>query len=234
MKCSVRGCKLIARSNGYCRSHHARWLRTGNPGTAKIQTYGYGRKCSVNGCNNKHDAHGYCSMHRQRWERFGDPLRENVTALDGAPEAFIERALQWKSPKCLLWPHSRDNRGYAQIAGEERPYRVHRLICIEVHGKPPTRKHEAAHNCGNGHLGCVNPLHLEWKTHAENCADTVAHGRSTRGERHGGSKLDRTDVHKIRKLIASGFMFTKIAEQFEVGPATIEDIAHGRTWSWLE
>lgn len=42
-------------------------------------------------------------------------------------------------------------------------------------------------------------------------------------------------VRKIRKLIAGGkLMIKKIAERFEVDPETIGDIAHGRTWSWLE
>jgi hypothetical protein len=144
--------------------------------------YIYGRKCSVEGCNEKHDANGYCSTHRQRWKRYGDPLRENVTASDGAPAAFILKALKWKSRKCLFWPYSRDNHGYAQISTGERPRRVHRLVCIEVHGKPP-RKHEAAHTCGNGHLGCVNPLHLKWKTHADNQRDILVHdswGNQTR------------------------------------------------------
>ena len=240
MKCSVRGCRLDADTKGYCKSHYARWWRTGLPGSAKINAYGYGRKCSVEGCDNKHDAQGYCSTHRQRWKRFGDPLRENVTASDGAPAAFIEQALIWKSDECLIWPYSRDKRGGAKIAavkqnGRKVPVQVPRIVCERAHGKPPTRKHEAAHNCGNGHLGCVNPHHLTWKTHAENMRDMLIHDTSTRGERHGNAKLTRDDVRKIRKLIASGkLMFKEIAAQFSVDPETIGAIAHGRSWSWLE
>jgi len=147
--------------------------------------YVYGRTCSVDGCGKKHDAHGYCSVHRQRWQRFGDPLRENVTASDGEPTFFLEKALRWRSNACLIWPFSRDNKGYARIAtvkrdGRKVPARVNRVICLRVHGKPPTRKHEAAHSCGKGHLGCISPKHLEWKTHRENCLDKIIHGTSRR------------------------------------------------------
>lgn len=238
MKCSVRGCRLEAVTKGYCRSHYARWWRTGDPGPAKIKPYAYGRGCAVKGCKGKHAGHGYCNTHMLRWQRFGDPLRENVVASDGEPAAFVDRALNWKSSKCLFWPYSCDQHGRAKIAtlkrGRKVPAHVSRIVCIQIHGKPPTRKHEAAHNCGNGHLGCVNPLHIQWKTHAENCADTVAHDMSTRGGWHGGSKLNRADVRKIRQLISGGKLLKEIAARFGVDPETIGDIKHGRSWSWLE
>lgn len=34
-------------------------------------------------------------------------------------------------------------------------------MCELVYGKPPMPKHQAAHNCGKGNLGCINPKHLE-------------------------------------------------------------------------
>ena len=240
MSCSVIGCQLDVYAVGYCRAHWARWRRNGDPGPAKIKTYVFGRKCSVKGCDNKHDAKGYCSVHRQRWERFGDPLRENTMASHGEPAAFIEKAIKYKGKDCLIWPYSRDHHGRAKIAVLQRdgrwvPAHVARLICRSVHGKPPTRKHEAAHNCGNGHLGCINQKHLEWKTHAQNCLDTIKHDRTTRGERQPNSKLTVDDVHKIRKLAESKKLLIKdIAAQFKVDPETISDIANGRTWSWLE
>ena len=196
--------------------------------------------CSVDGCCRPHDARGYCSMHRQRFMRYGDPLRENVTASDGAPAAFIEKAVGWRGNACLIWPFSRDKRGSARIAtlkpdGRKVPAHVCRLVCERVKGKPPTRKHEAAHTCGNGHLGCVSGKHLVWKTHAENQRDMIAHGTSLRGEKQPTSKLTARDVLKIRKLIASNkFTLTAIAGQFGVDPETIGNIKSGKRWGWLK
>lgn len=49
-------------------------------------------------------------------------------------------------------------------------------MCELAHGPAPSGKHQAAHNCGKGHEGCVNPRHLEWKTNKENSIDKIRHG----------------------------------------------------------
>jgi hypothetical protein len=53
---------------------------------------------------------------------------------------------------------------------------AHRLMCQLAHGDPPTPDHIAAHSCGRGHEGCVNPNHLSWKTYSENELDKRVHG----------------------------------------------------------
>jgi hypothetical protein len=136
----------------------------------------------VENCVSPHDAHGFCSLHRQRWERFGDPLRENVLTDDGLPQAFIEAALTLNTDDCIPWPYSRDHKGYAKISvlckdGKWRPRRVQRIVCQRTHGKPRGKRNEAAHSCGNGHLGCINPNHLRWLTRKENMAEMREHQR---------------------------------------------------------
>lgn len=51
-------------------------------------------------------------------------------------------------------------------------------MCQKAHGDPPSPKHDAAHSCGRGHEGCVNPNHLSWKTKKQNQADRITHGTS--------------------------------------------------------
>lgn len=117
---------------------------------------------------------------------------------------------------------------------------VSRLTCRAIYGPPPSVKHEAAHSCGNGHLGCINPKHLSWKTHKENCQDKIEHGTSgfgkpcfgVRGSKHGGAKLSEQQVLLIRKLIEIRST-KKIAREFGVSRATITDIKLGNTWGWL-
>src|SRR5215471_9975359 len=232
MGCSVQGCDRDLYAKGYCRGHYARWRNNGDPGSTDIRVWGSERKCLVEGCDRKHFAWGYCSLHGKRWKRFGDPLRKNVKAPDGAPLAFVYKALKWNSPDCLFWPYGRDQFGYGKVAGVPQSDRAHRLICIKFYGDPPTPAHEAAHNCGNGHLGCVNPLHLQWKTHGQNCHDTSMHEMSARGEWQGTTKLSEGEVRRIRKLIADKELtYKKIAQLFGVGYGTISDIAQGKTWS---
>lgn len=181
-KCSVSRCRSEVRARGWCVKHWTRWQRTGT--VEDNPNYVYGRGCLVEGCNNKHDARGYCQKHRKRWAKYGDPLGgSKFYAAHGEPDKFIEKAVNWKSNRCLIWPYSRDNHGRARIAVNGRPQQASRIVCEKAHGAPPTPKHEAAHNCGRGHLGCVNNKHLEWKTHAENQADMIGHnswGNQTR------------------------------------------------------
>ena len=175
--CKVQGCNNVPDQSrrGYCQKHYSQFLASGRLRRKSIPSRG----CKVEGCKRKHDAHGYCSIHRQRWQRFGDPLRENVIAGKGAPDKFIAQAIKYRGRQCLIWPYCRDNHGYARVSRNKKPVIVQRIVCIAVHGKPPSKWHIAAHSCGNGHLGCVNPMHLRWATREEDRDDMVKHGRSS-------------------------------------------------------
>src|SRR5690606_29105850 len=100
-------------------------------------------------------------------------------------------------------------------------------------GPPPTVEHEAAHSCGKGHEGCVNPHHLRWATSTENKADTLIHGTRNRGERNRSAKLTDAKVYEIRRLLAAGMTQTAIAAMFAVSLTTISKIAAGKIWGWL-
>jgi len=83
--------------------------------------------------------------------------------------------------ECLIWPYAKTNKGYGVGYGRTkingRKQIVSRIICEAVRGAPPTPRHEAAHSCGNGHLGCCTKRHLFWKTPEENWEDRRRHGR---------------------------------------------------------
>jgi hypothetical protein len=114
-----------------------------------------------------------------------------------------------------------------------RSVKVSRFICELAHGEPPASGQHAAHSCGNGHLGCVNPRHLSWKTAGENQMDRVAHGTSNRGRNHPCSKLSESDVQSIRRLI--GRMPLKhIAEKFGINVGSVHGIKTGKNWTWLK
>lgn len=117
----------------------------------------------------------------------------------GATERFLRAFVDHSGDACVSWPFATNAKGYglAVISGKQRG--AHVWMCILAHGEPPTPEHEAAHSCGNGHLGCVNPKHLRWATHTENMADKNLHGTSNHGERNGKTRLTADDVRAIRE-----------------------------------
>jgi transcriptional regulator with XRE-family HTH domain len=129
---------------------------------------------------------------------------------------------------CLVWPFGRDKHGRGLMGHNGESYWAHRFMCQLVKGDPPTPKHTAAHSCGNGHGGCINPHHLDWKTQAENLEDCRAHGTLVR--QHGGNvrKVMPEEIRAIRA--ARGFQTQAVlAARYGVSEGTISDIWHGRS-----
>lgn len=186
--------------------------------------------CSIPGCNNPRRGRGYCTAHYLRWYRYGDPLAGRTPM--GAPQKWIDDHADVESDDCLIWPFSRNLYGYGQINISGTPVGVHRIMCERANGAAPSDKHEAAHSCGNGHLGCVQPKHLRWATSAENSADTYAHGTINRGVKNGSAVLSEDQVREIR---ANRHLLSerKLAAAYGVSRSTVSDIIHRRNWAWL-
>tara|TARA_R100000655_G_scaffold109815_2_gene165676 strand:+ start:900 stop:1223 length:324 start_codon:yes stop_codon:yes gene_type:complete len=104
-------------------------------------------------------------------------------------------------------------------------------MCEKVNGPPPTPEHHAAHSCGKGHDGCVNPKHLYWATPKQNARDKITHGTSNRGERHGNAKLTRDAVTDIRSNTTDSK--DQLAAKYGVTRTTVNDVIAGRRWKWL-
>lgn len=184
--------------------------------------------CSIPECNKQARPCGWCNAHYRRWLRHGNPLGGRTPV--GVPFAFLEeKVLPFKGDQCLLWPYNRHDYGYGMIH-MGKPVFVHRISCEHANGPAPTAKHEAAHLCGNGRNGCVNPRHLAWKTHVENKADELIHGTRNRGERQGISKLTECDVREIRSSADAG---KTLAVKFNVSKSRISDIRNGKSWTHL-
>ena len=195
------------------------------------------KACAFDGCaNNAHrDAEGkrgWCSTHYQRWRRYGDP-----SSKPGVPRPaidWLEQHVGFYGDDCLQWPFAVGDDGYGRvhIPGTGVLTTASRLMCRMAHGEPLNPTMEAAHTCGKGHNGCVNPKHLYWASSTTNHADKVEHGTTNRGERQWMSKLTETDVHEIRRLLGS--MTQKaIADLYGVDQSTISNIKRVKDWGWL-
>lgn len=129
---------------------------------------------------------------------------------------------------CLVWPFARDKHGRGMMGHNGESHWAHRFMCTLVKGEPPTPNHTAAHGCGNGHGGCINPHHLDWKTQAENLEDCRVHGTLVR---HHGGNVRRVLPEEIEAIKgAQGFQTQgQLAAKFGVSEGTISDIWHGRS-----
>lgn len=188
------------------------------------------RKCAIPECEKPSRVWNLCVAHYYLKKHNGDPLlKKKQGRAPGELNAWIERHVATEQDDCLIWPYYRNKQGYAVISAKS----VHRMICERVNGAPPSPAHQAAHNCGNGHLGCVNPKHLRWATPKENCADRVAHGTETRGDRCANARLNAQSVREIRTLAATTPV-KELAAQYGVSIGTLRSAIRGNTWSWVE
>lgn len=145
--------------------------------------------------------------------------------VDAAPsKRWLEQHLDHADREfCLIWPLSRAQNGYP-TAGKNNAIRPHRIMCEYRNGPAPSPGHQAAHSCGKGHLGCVNPWHLNWKTPAEN--------QRERYQQHGlmpSRKLTPEQVDEIRALKGRE-RTVDTAARFQVSEANIRQIQSGKTW----
>lgn len=138
---------------------------------------------------------------------------------------FLDQHKGYTGDGCLIWPHRRNNFGYGEAYVDGKMRRAHRVMCELAHGAPPTPKHYAAHSCGNGHIGCVNPKHLSWKTPSENQRDTVRHGRA---KKPGTPRQTIPDdvVRQIREM-RPGKTLAELSSLFGIKTETIRKIAKG-------
>lgn len=230
--CRVDGCNdsVRSKSQGLCNKHYLRNKRHGDPlsgGSFREKD----RICKVAGCGKKHQSHGYCGAHLARFKKYGSP--DVYHESHRCCERWIEEHKGYQGDDCLKWPFGRSDNGRGVIGNGAGPRSAPRAMCIAAHGQPPTSKHETAHSCGNGHLGCTNPRHLRWDTHMGNVSDRAAHGRDRRGEEINTAKLTEGEVQEIRrrKGLQTG---VSLAKEFGVSTTTISGIFNNKSWRWLK
>lgn len=187
-------------------------------------------KCTVEGCQRAQKARGMCTGHYSRWRTYGDDFDRSALIEYGAPLRFLETLLSIRPSGCVFWPYARITAGYGTVTVDGKTQLVHRLVCERVHGPPPTPEHEAAHNCGQGHMGCIGPACLRWATRKSNLADCVAHDTDNRGERHYATHLTESDVREIRELRRGGATYQSLADWYDVSVGAVGHIIRMSTW----
>lgn len=192
-------------------------------------------RCCVNGCDSPTLNRGWCSKHYQRWLAHGDPTK---VLLRQTPRGKIDEWIKTVAipysddDECLTWPFSISGNGYGKLWVKGRLVVASRHICSLVNGDPPDPSYDAAHSCGKGHEGCVNPKHLSWKTKSENQSDRHIHGTSNSGSKHGMAKLSEKQVLEMRSL-SNSVSWDDLALKYNVTRNTVSLIARRKIWTHI-
>lgn len=228
--CSVEGCGKEVIAKGLCNPHYRRLKKGGDPYTDDTPVQIYGAMCAV--CGEKAYGKRLCKKHYDKSRR-GTLF---VTRTEpGSVLKWLDDHKEYDGDDCLMWPFSRSRvTGFGTLTVKGRSHRAHRLMCELAHGSAPEDNLHAAHSCGKGHLGCVNPKHLRWATPIENAADKVEHGTAPRGTTNGHSRLNEADVLSIRRQAGDGVAQRLIAEKFGITRAAVSAIVVRRNWAWLD
>lgn len=193
------------------------------------------RICTIPDCGKKHFGRGWCNAHYSRWRDHGDPLGGGrPLSSRGEPLQWMQEHLDYDESGCLIWPFARHQNGYGALTEGGEKFLAHRWACEQVNGPPPSPRHEAAHACGRGKQGCVNPRHLRWATKVENEADKAAHG-SVKGSRNPRAQLTEDQVLEIfgRPRPRTRYEAEAVAAVYGVAWNVVRDIFNGRNWAWL-
>lgn len=138
------------------------------------------------------------------------------------------KAAQWlydrathSGDDCLIYPFARSRqKGYGFLGHNGQHQYAHRFMCELANGPAPTPEHQAAHSCGKGHTGCVNPRHLRWATNSENQLERRAHGTG-KPPNQPKRKLTVEQIAEVRALKGKVTQY-ELAQRFGVKTGSIE------------
>jgi len=91
-----------------------------------------------------------------------------------SPKEFVEANRTARSAECIFVPGAMAGRP-ARVLFWGKAIAAARYMALLTHGTPKNEGAVARHLCGNGHLSCINPAHIEWGSEAENIADANKH-----------------------------------------------------------
>lgn len=187
--------------------------------------------CAFPGCDNpksKKAAKGLCNSHY--WQMHKGRELTPLSYRRNRCVPWLEAHVDHNEDECLIWPFQRNPSGYASVKVKGKQSGACPVMCEMAHGPKPSPLHEAAHSCGKGHEGCINPKHLRWATKKENAADKKLHGTHIMGEKAPWAKLTEDDVREIRAL--QGVLSqSQVGKLWGIKGSTVFKIFHRQRWA---
>jgi hypothetical protein len=175
------------------------------------------KPCSIEGCTYPYYAKGLCQPHYNRNRKHGSPLGGR-TAWGAVKRWMLEVAIPYQGDECLQFPFCRNEDGYGQVGFSGRHASAHVFVIESTKGPKPTAAHECRHICGNGHLGCVAPSHLEWGT---------MRNKPRYGKDHHDFRATDEVVEKILSDLNAGMTQYEVAAKYGFGQSHISRIKNG-------
>jgi len=165
------------------------------------------------GCLSKEKAKEHCSK---------------LNFVEDVEKYIRDRIIVNKENNCWEWTGSISTKGYPQSGLSRYSKVASRTSYMVFIGKIP-KGILVCHKCDNPK--CVNPDHLFLGTQQDNMNDMVEKGRSLRGEKHPKTKLNESDVRRIRK---SRYKPCILARKYKVSQSAIRHIQDRRTWKHVQ
>jgi hypothetical protein len=137
--------------------------------------------------------------------------------------AWLKAHVNYEGEGCLIYPFSRNEKGYGQVGIDGKILKAHRVMCTLVNGEPPEPGYNAAHSCHQGHEGCVHPKHLDWKTPSENTQESAIFRRGT-------SMPRRLTIDQVEAIRASDKTHAELAAEYGMAVNTIGKIIRREIW----
>jgi hypothetical protein len=120
---------------------------------------------------------------------------------------------------CWIWQRTRSKAGYGRVRDGVRMRFAHVVWYERTVGPVPHGK-VLHHRCGRGHLGCMNPYHMQPVSPAENAQLSRA------------AKLDWGQVDTLRRKFSAGNVTkTSLGREFGISDAQVHNIVTGKSWA---
>lgn len=130
---------------------------------------------------------------------------------------------------CWGFTGTRPDGRYGHFSVNGQTVKAHRWIYELLHGPIPEGL-ILRHRCDEP--SCVNPMHLEIGTSAQNTQDIIERGRwpDRSGEKHPMAVLNAEKVRRIRHLATLGYTQHWIAEQCGISKQHVGKIVRRECW----
>ena len=142
-----------------------------------------------------------------------------------AEERFWAKVKKGDLDNCWEWQGgTATNNGYGRLWTHEGHITAH-CFSWQLHNGDIPPGMQVCHTCDNPK--CVNPNHLFLGSSSVNAQDMILKLRGTQ-------KLSPDDVRIIRAMLKDERPRQEIADRFNVSRGSINNIARGATWRWLD
>jgi hypothetical protein len=106
----------------------------------------------------------------------GGKMYDPASTHDGLGKLWLQCFRDFRGDECISYPFKTGYHPRGVLRYNFKSMESHRVMCLMTHGTPKEEgKTMALHRCGNGHLACVNPLHLYWGDQSDNNRDARRH-----------------------------------------------------------